>query len=552
MDYVAYGIRMQKGEKMILPSIKKSVVYAELDDSHRDFWFDRKHEKFLSAIDTLYYSIKIRIDSQNDEKHYEELITALSVERERCRFEGPIGSRVAEGLIVQPGGFAGVYGFHLKKPDQFDVFIAEKTPNVKTPEIFIQLRSKMLWEIGASLAIDKSYEIIKALLDWFELTVESVSTNRTDYCYHTNYIQEIGAFLNPLRIARTSVSRYKKYVNYGTLKEENAYGDYILLGRLKSNNVMIRFYNKSKEVIEMVYKGFFLPLWELHGLINRYDYYCLYQAYLKRSWTEVDRARLQFYIEHGGDDEKKCMCLDALEQNDISKIREFAEALTPPVTQIMNVEWQVMKKFINSIKMVNFKGRTGILSSVKADLDNRPLILNYLSFENLRHIRRGSADRLSRCDLSHFWTRLRECKLVDCPTPPKSLKLVRERAKTLDEKASRRRAMSAVNSYATCRGFFEPSLETDIIELLSSVTDNDMYVYGKGKQKRSDIAQSSGISKKSPDHDTVIISKARLDILQSISSTPAYLKSFLDVPRSEIREKMPFGSIDLSASENDS
>ena len=67
---------------------------------------------------------------------------------------------------------------------------------------------------------------------------------------------------------------------YGTVDDiEKSYEwDYLCFGQ-RGDKCFLRVYLKTKEVVEMGLKGWFLKLWQLQGLISRYDLYVLEKAY---------------------------------------------------------------------------------------------------------------------------------------------------------------------------------------------------------------------------------------------------------------------------------
>ena len=128
---------------------------------------------------------------------------------------------------------------------------------------------------GIDRAIQDSYADVEHLAELFGLKIRQCKENRVDYCWHTNYIQAPEKFFRLDNIAKMKVSRFKEGEQHFEFVGDNDYEvDYVRFGRLTSNNMLLRFYNKTKEVVEQGYKSFFLRLWLLHGLINRFDLFC--------------------------------------------------------------------------------------------------------------------------------------------------------------------------------------------------------------------------------------------------------------------------------------
>jgi len=78
--------------------------------------------------------------------------------------------------------------------------------------------------------------------------------------------------------------------------------DYVALGK-RSDKVFIRIYLKTREVIEQNYKPWFFQIWEMYGMISKYDKYVYEKCYERRSWFYPFRSPLEFYSDQGKDPE---------------------------------------------------------------------------------------------------------------------------------------------------------------------------------------------------------------------------------------------------------
>ena len=144
-------------------------------------------------------------------------------------------------------------------------------------------------------AVSDSFEYVKEILYNHGFEIADVRENRIDYAYHTNLLSSPSDYFNKENI----LAHMKSTMNIGHVHGDiiivpydevfNVRGSkvetsYFSLGNRKSNNVFVRVYNKTQEVIEMNYKSFFLDRWLDKKLINRYDHYVYQRAYVYKSY----------------------------------------------------------------------------------------------------------------------------------------------------------------------------------------------------------------------------------------------------------------------------
>ena len=190
-----------------------------------------------------------------------------------------------------------------------------------TPEIIMQLRSDFLWSKPIAECFEISLDYALKFVRHFDFTVREVMENRTDFCFHSNYIANPEKYFDKRSLHERAVTRiHQGFMHW----EDNADGydiDYVAYGK-RSNKIFLRIYNKTKEVVEMGYKGWFLKLWQLQGMISRYDYYVYEKAYLDKDWKSVDCYRLEFYKEHGADEEVKKEIAALLDSDHKDRVKE--------------------------------------------------------------------------------------------------------------------------------------------------------------------------------------------------------------------------------------
>lgn len=473
---------------------KNTLIYNELDDDNNKYWFDFKRQKYLHNIDTYYYSCCIDFDNSENVKGFFDI---LKEDKKRVT-EGKDELKTSQfGTQYICNGYSfGLYKYDIELPDQYLILIADNLPTIETPNIIIQLRSYYLWLHGIVKALEYSYKDLQSILEQCGVKVKNVKSNRIDFAWHTNYVQDTELFFNPKNIAQMRVSRLQDFDMHGKfVGEEGIEFDYLRMGRLTSNNIIFRAYLKSKEVVEMSYKPWFFKIWLFHGLISRYDLYVYEECFKQGSWEYLNKARLKFYYDYGQDMQIKNRIAGYLNEQKGTKINnyddlvKFADELTPKVNLILNFEYQTKRKFFSSIDFINYRARAGELAEVLTELDYRKLIIDYLTNETLRFVEKNKDTNKSRRDFAPFWKRLRNTRLVDTIIPPDSIKLVREYSQNLNKELVKLNAGRAISTFNVYNNRVGTSLYEDIADFIACLNDNDMYKLKQYKYKKIHLLQ---------------------------------------------------------------
>ena len=468
-------------------------VLSEFTPEERKHWFSLKDKGVLPHIDTLYYTVSISGDSnENDSQGLKELISELS-RLKKQKMTNPAENVVFCDLEVMPTGFS-IYEFQLRLNETFDIFIGRYLPNPSTPRVVVQLRSRSLVLDGVSGAILRSYAAVKILFDTFGLTVGEVRENRIDYAYHTNLIQNPYRFFADdrlLRHLRTNFGIGQKVFRFG----KDIRLDYFALGQKKSNAIFFRCYNKSQEVVEKNYKPFFIERWLENGLISQYDAYvyrCAYELHSYRTGLLVGRMR--WYIEHGKDGELRERFQQDLDTGYVnSDNNEFLEkelsSVLPPVTLIMNVEFQTKRRFYASVGEQFLRGMVyrydgdPALEKLMKLVSLSPEFLEYLTRETIcfvadRNDEDGKGKDRVMCD---WWRRIHSCRIPF--TDKVTLDLWREYDRKTDIVRSRSLLQSAIARYSIIsrQSLDSRSFAEDVSDVLCSLNDNDFYGFATDK-----------------------------------------------------------------------
>lgn len=459
-----------------------------------EYWFTKKSKQFLKNIDTLYYSVYFEQDmTSTSTDHSVYKLRCFLDELRNIREEKELSFGDYKCLYV-PGRFS-VYNFRFSCPDFFDFFVAPSVNTQDTPGAILQLRSRVLWEDRVYSAVDASLDFVRAFCAKFGLRIREVSENRCDYACHTNYLKDPEKFFDRDnfvkmwvgRVGRTS-EHTKVYMNHITVYDDDSTEtDYVAIGK-RGGNCFIRIYLKSKEVVQEGYKGFFLKIWHESGLINRYDLFCLEEAYKEKSWAYVDIARLRWAYDNDDTltDEVKEYIKSLIDDDkaDINQIHLAAKTYTQPVTKIFNIEFQVMRSMSKTFQLIP-RDNEGVTKRLYDYLDNYSLIYDYLTRESFRLCRTDQNDtNKSRREDNEFWKRLRSAKSMEFRKKHKQLKLIRKYSSNINLEIRKKRAINALS----CFGFAmnndpENSIMDDAATLLSILNDNDLDYIDRRKKK---------------------------------------------------------------------
>lgn len=476
---------------MIVKSVKQTPVFSEFTPKEQEYHFSLSDRKVTNHVDTMYYSCTIFGDSnQNDN------IAALLVDlRDLKKRKADCYSNDIDffGLSVECTRFVH-YEYCLRLNEMFDIFVSSTLPNVFTPRIVVQLRTRSLVLDGVCQAICKSFRYVETILCAYGLEVDSVNENRIDYAYHTNLIQNPTKYFSDevlLKKLKTKLRKYQKVGEIGATVDI----DYLSFGMRNSNNIFVRMYNKSREVIEKNYKSFFIEKWLSDKLISNYDYYVYQKAYTFGSYvTGMLLGRIEWYLEYGHNEDirqelerVRISCYQDSDNTD--RLRKIVDRYLPPVTLVLNIEFQTKRRFYTSMdeyinqygiaaqndlgiaEIVDPKnlrlGRLHILYSLRSE------ICDYLTSECLCFVEgKGTKDE----EFTAWWQRIRESQIEEYSSH--IFKVWREHERHTNIEKSKRRLCGAIaqlsilknNTLDTKANFVE-----DISDALCCLNDNDFY-----------------------------------------------------------------------------
>ena len=366
---------------MFLNSVTRSSVFNEFTPEEKKEYFSIKEKAVSHHVDSLYYSVYLTGDVVNNEDSNLAAFLEDLEEYRNKKINNPRDEILFHDLLVSEKGAAvssGLYAYHLSEAECFDIFISRYIPNKDTPRIQVQLRTRALILSGLYGAIEDSFSKLKCILSAYSLSVDSVMENRIDYAFHTNVLQKFSTMFSDESLSKHLITSFRdgsKHFWITNRTDDFLDLDYLSLGNRRSNKVFFRIYEKTKEVVQMQYKSFFIQRWYQRGLISAYDRYVLEYAYSINSYrTGLLVGRCKWYIEHGKDPELKARLEDLLEKCNIKSdnnpfLEKSIAGILPPVTIILNIEFETKRKY--------YVGLDNVLDTFSL-MDEKSFTYNYL------------------------------------------------------------------------------------------------------------------------------------------------------------------------------
>jgi hypothetical protein len=456
-------------------------------------YFSLLEKKIIPAIDNIYFSVFIVRDTSREIlPGIKRMVEEIKEKKEQAR-ELRKPQLFKHGLEVSANKSAGNgnYNLCLTNPDLYDIFMHYgKLTNDNTNRIHVQLRALGLHTRGNDAMLLEAYGKVKAVLADYGLEVSKTQENRIDYCYHTNIISGLNkifftenGYAEYLDTALTQGYGYfnvKKVFKGKKKRGSRLEFDYIMFGRMKSRNYLVRFYDKAKEVISQGYKSFFFKMWHDNGLISYYDKWCMEYAAPYKNANYYSKAKIAFYARHGTNEEKVEECKKALagKNTTLAKFEEMATGLMPKITPVMNIEFQTMRRFYkHSDKYINSKlfktfERTNVppeLERLFKIIDNREVFLKWLTSKGISFYD-GLNEKRERKYLE-WWKRIRNVKIEGIKA---DIDLLREYSYSMDRVVVLRQLIHKTSSFA---GYDDcdmrrPNFKEHNELALISITDN--------------------------------------------------------------------------------
>ena len=471
---------------MIAQWSKKSAIFPEFSPDFQKEWFDYRKDAVCHHVDSLYYTVYLEEPDPSVfyEEDSEDLLGVPALlydlqEAKARKCENRAEELLFFGDLSLTLGAFSIYQYHLQVPECYDVFIASSLPNPQTPRIVVQLRTNYLVNEMLCVpedAVEDSLAAVRALLASYAINIDQVQANRIDYAFHMNIVQNMGRYFSNNLMTNKLCTTLRRYDMSGKI---NGRGrqlglDYISFGRRTSNDIFVRIYNKTQEVVELNYKSFFFGYWREKGLISKYDQWVLEEAYKCGSYRSgILVGRIKWYLEYGTNEElreelAKIKLSDYVKSDNCQDMEKRIDGILPPVTLIVNIEYQTKKHFFDTCVNDTWQEYSGSAEArpLYTTIHHAPRIIDYLTSQTLCF--REYDD--SYC---YFWERLRGSAL--CRASSTST-LVRKYARNVDGERSRRRCLGALATQAIIKsGSMHGNVEQDVASALCCLNDNDLH-----------------------------------------------------------------------------
>lgn len=473
-------------ELAITRTVARTGFCKELSAEKQNEYLGITRDKFMPTIDNLYFSVFIYGDGYPETMYkLNDLLETLLEKKEEVKTtHKPVP--YAHGLLVTLKNASKRYNICLTETDLYDIFIMPgNLPNNRTNRIHVQLRAFGLWTRGLDEILEEAYAKVELILAEYGLKIAKAQENRVDYCYHTNIVSSINQIFTKAKIKKIHTPLQSGISTFDIVKREDGTTfehNYYKFGNATSNNWLVRFYDKVKEVIDMGYKSFFFKMWQDNGLISYYDKWCMEYAFPYKNVDYLNKARIAFYAKHGTDPARLEKYNKALTNpnKSLADYKSLADEFMPPTTAVINIEYQTMRKFYdksdNFINNFPLMERTShpMLKRIYQVIDNREVFLNYLHDKGFSFQDGENEDGTPK--YVGWWERLRNTKLGGIKA---NEKLLRDYSYAMDKTAVVRQAIGKVASISAYDDRAETDELDDFMYMVSHLTDNQAHEMDK-------------------------------------------------------------------------
>ena len=460
---------------MIRPIVRRTKIGQELSEEKVVEWFNCVKEGMLHNVDTLTFTAY----TLRSYKLLLELQTFLETYRGQAEIKEEEVCIEPYNYFMQPFGIS-YYHFYLVSKNRYGVFFSKPRARFTDMPILVRLSSEFLWLHGEVEAVKICIAEIDEFLVQFGTCLGEVKLSRVDYAFHTNMIQNMATYYK--NIDEFVVSQFRNYqLIFHELPDLPAELSTYYHGNRRGKNVFFRSYDKTRETVEKGYKQFFYEIWQEKKLISQYDKYVLEKAVLDRNFERHYLYRLAFYLEFGKDEMLKDKCrfyLDLGSKYEFADLVNFANYLTPPITRIVNLEFETGSKFYRS-SCEFFRN----LPSIEEVPDYQQLFykmiyykaytIEYLTTKTYRQVSSSGAKRKRERDYNYLWKRVLKCDLNVKRLDGKLLRLYqRERdVELLNKQIARKVSTVSILS----KGLNNDNLAEDISDFINSLSENVLH-----------------------------------------------------------------------------
>lgn len=374
------------------------------------------------------------------------------------------------------------YGFYVH--EKVRVYFANSwTDNYP---VYIIVSAQFLHTEKVGTVLDYCTSCIKDIINYFVplIVVKNINykLSRIDICNHTTKVDMESYIRVDEYFSRVSTRLNKVFPVIEKAGEGKQEVSYFRYG--KGDNV-VRFYNKTKEVMEEKYKPFFIQKWFDVGLID-YDTKLIYEYVYKLN----SNYRLDFLfanIVHCSElsDELILNIVRIYNNPDIKKIDKIEMFLifirdhkVNLVKEITNVEFQVRSGFLKTIRIINKEtGEFYNFTDIDTVISHLDVLYHYLTNDLFRVVdRKSKAKRIRDRGTDEVWKEIQLCNVenIDSDIKIKNADIYREYNKFMNKHITVKSCLSSMAhlTYLISDDFNNSKAENIDINLLA---DNVIY-----------------------------------------------------------------------------
>lgn len=455
----------------------------------------------MAVIENLYYTVNLDIP-WNDEKLnvFRDSFASL---KDKAQQEDVFITVNGVNSEVSPSGMKR-YPFKLHVEDKADIYFANSAMGSNYP-IYVMLYAKYMWlnDLDTCTAFVNSFilDFIKSFV--IDAKILDVKINRTDFACHNTYITDLMQWLPESKLFKKVIFPSKNVSKYYSekpgLNDDVTDNNGVVYGK---GDLLVRIYDKTREIIEMQHKEFFIPLWYENKLISKYDYdvytaafglgsrsyeysvtYGMYKYYEKEFLINFDLINKYYAAEY-----KKLVrfatVFDAMQNafnigitGDYIKYvkrifrlyNKYVKSVIDCPKSVFNVEFQVRRPVLKQCAFIenSCPDVDGVVQEVYSRLDsidslkkNAQVIFDYLTHDCFRVIQEGTATRKTRCRTDLIWQQIQDTKMYGFPRTENVI-MLREYSHKMDKAHTVQRSVSNLAHLAYINGQIDKYIIND-------------------------------------------------------------------------------------------
>lgn len=366
-----------------------------------------------ALIENIYYSLSF---TGNYNEWISIYLQKFAENQTRAYEENNI---LVDDIMIIPG--IQRYPFGYKIADRFRIYFSSKVGDNFPVHIIISAQELHTNEVSLVLenALQTTFKIIRYYDTQIDLHRDYIQykLSRVDVCNHNTFI-DMDDYIRVNEYNSRTVTKLSDthpWIDLVGEKEQK-----VAYFRYGQGDLVVRFYNKIREICKEKYKDFFIPKWLDYGLIDEktFDIYTLTYKIGKNFWLDF----IWSTIYYSDNEELKVNSLkiythktkSAAEKIDIlsSMMKKYKVKLAPIV---VNVEFQLRSSYLKSLKIKDDDGNIIDYNNIYEILYNIEKLYDYLTYHAFRVIPRNHNYKRKRAvkENDPLWERIRKSEILN-------------------------------------------------------------------------------------------------------------------------------------------